>query len=314
MADVPDRRNSRRLLLVSLWLAMLVLCVKVWIGWATHSLSLLSESLQTLINGVSMLLSVIAITLRDYSGREVWGHTKLEATIALLLVAFLGFACITLLVLSGYQVASLFQVWSGGFANPSSAGGAGMTPPLLQLLGVIAATLFCLACFKCYEAMVLESPTLRFNASCLFWDVWLMLLVLTGLFGAQQGHLWLDPLLAIGMVGAAITSGYRVLNRQIPSLIRQMPIAPEALAQTIHQVEGVTHCYGIQSRGMVGRQIFVEMRLILHPDYTDFAQAIAERVERVIRERYGPAKVIIYVDTAPLAIGRESLESGQQQQ
>lgn len=87
MADVPDRRNSRRLLLISLWLTMLVLGVKVWIGWATQSFSLLSEALLTLINGISMLFSVIAITLRDQAGREVWGHTKLEAAIALLLVA-----------------------------------------------------------------------------------------------------------------------------------------------------------------------------------------------------------------------------------
>lgn len=189
-----------------------------------------------------------------------------------------------------------------------------MTMPLLQLLGLVAAILFCLACFKCYEAIVLESPTLRFNASGLFWDVWLMLLVLAGLFGVLQGHLWLDPLLAIGMVGAALASGYRVLNRQIPSLIQQMPIAPEALAQTIHQVEGVTHCYGIQSRGMVGRQIFVEMRLILHPEYSAFAPLIADRVERAIRERYGPAKVVIYIDSAAIATVRESLEFGQQRQ
>jgi len=80
-------------------------------------------------------------------------------------------------------------------------------------------------------------------------------------------------------------------------LMKQMAIAPEALAQTIHQVEGITHCYGIQSRGVVGRQVFVEMRLILHPECMSVARTIAERVERVIRDRYGPAKVVIYIDS-----------------
>jgi len=76
-----------------------------------------------------------------------------------------------------------------------------------------------------------------------------------------------------------------------------LAIASEALAQTIHQVEGITHCYSIQSRGVVGRQVFVEMRLILHPECVSMARTIAERVERVIRDRYGSAKVVIYIDS-----------------
>ncbi|HEY9655292.1 MAG TPA: cation transporter, partial [Crinalium sp.] len=56
-------------------------------------------------------------------------------------------------------------------------------------------------------------------------------------------------------------------------------------------------CYGIQSRGVVGRQVFVEMRLILHPECTSIARSIAERVERAIRDRSGPVKVVIYIDS-----------------
>jgi len=76
-----------------------------------------------------------------------------------------------------------------------------------------------------------------------------------------------------------------------------LAIAPEALAQTIHQVEGITHCYGIQSRGVVGRQVFVEMRLILHPECMSVVRTIAERMERAIRDRCGAAKVVIYIDS-----------------
>jgi hypothetical protein len=61
-------------------------------------------------------------------------------------------------------------------------------------------------------------------------------------------------------------------------------------------VEGITHCYAIRSQGVVGRQVFVEMRLILHPECMSLARTIAERIERLIRDRYGPAKVVIYID------------------
>jgi divalent metal cation (Fe/Co/Zn/Cd) transporter len=169
--------------------------------------------------------------------------------------------------------------------------------PLLQLLGVVVATNFCLACFQRYEAGLLENSALRFSAGHLFQDTWLMLPVLAGLVGVGRGYLWLDPLLAMVLVLAAIGNCWRVFNWQLPSLMRQIAIAPEALAQTIHQVEGITHCYSIQSRGIVGRQVFVEMRLILHPECMSIARSIAERVERAIRDRYGPAKVVIYIDS-----------------
>lgn len=290
MAGAQGRRQaSRQVLFASLWLALLVLVVKVWIGWATQSLSLLAESLQTLVNGFGILLSTIAITSRYPASREVGGHGRVEAVLALLLAAFMGFACLSLLVVSVQQLEAITQ--------EASLLPVRINSPLVQLLGVVVATNFCLACFQRYEAGLLENSALRFSAGHLFQDTWLMLPVLATLFGVGQGYLWLDPLLAMVMVFAAIAHCWRIFNWQLPSLMRQIAIAPEALAQTIHQVEGITHCYGIQSRGVVGRQVFVEMRLILHPECMGIARSIAERVERVIRDRYGPAKVVIYIDS-----------------
>ncbi|HEY9885426.1 MAG TPA: cation diffusion facilitator family transporter [Thermosynechococcaceae cyanobacterium] len=290
MAEAQGRRRaSRQVLLASLWLALLILVVKLWIGWATQSLSLLAESLQTLVNGFSILLSTIAITSRYPASREVGGHGKVESVLALLLAALMGFACLSLLVVSVQQLEAIAQEASWLPVRVNS--------PLLQLLGVVVATNFCLACFQRYEAGLLENSALRFSAGHLFQDTWLMLPVLAGLVGVGRGYLWLDPVLAMLLVLAAICHCWRVFNWQLPSLMRQIAIAPEALVQTIHQVEGITHCYGIQSRGVVGRQVFVEMRLILHPECISIARSIAERVERAIRDRYGPVKVVIYIDS-----------------
>ena len=208
----------------------------------------------------------------------------------LLLVGFLGFACLSLLVVSIQQLDAIAS-------NAAMVRVERLSLPLIQLLGVVTAISFCLASFELYEARVLENVALRFTANHLFQDSWLMILVGVGLFGVWRGYLWIDPTLAIGMVGITTLSLWRVLNWQLPSLLRQIAIAPEALAQTIHQVDGITHCYAIKSRGIVGRLVFVEMRLILHPECMSVARSIAERVERAIRERYGPARVVIYIDS-----------------
>ncbi|WP_421658796.1 cation diffusion facilitator family transporter [Leptothermofonsia sp. ETS-13] len=291
MSEAQGRRQaSRQVLLASLWLTLLVLAVKVWIGWATQSLSLVAESLHTLIDSFSILLSVISVSSFQFSGRDGWGHGKLEVTMTLLLVAFLGFACLSILAVSASQLEAIAS-------HSTDLLPIKINPLLLQVLGVVMAVSFCVAAFELYEARVLESAALRFSANHLFQDAWLMILVLAGLVGVSWGYTWIDPVLAIVMVVTAVISCWRVLNWQIPSLMRQIAIAPEALAQTIHQVEGITHCYAINSRGIVGRQVFVEMHLILHPECMGIARSIAEQVERAIRERYGPAKVVIYIDS-----------------
>lgn len=285
-----NHRASRQVLLASLWLTLLVLAVKVWVGWVTQSLSLVSEALHTLIDGFSILFSVIALSSAGAAGnRETWGHGKLEVILAFLLAGFLGFGCLSLLANAGQQLLTIaLTVHAPPFVQINSS--------MLQLVGVLVATSFCMACFERYLAGILKSSLLTFASGRLFLDVWLLLVVLAGLGGSSSGIAWLDPLLAVVMILSAIASCCRAFNRQLPLLMKQVAIAPEALAQTIHQVEGITHCYGIRSRGLVGRHVFVEMRLILHPECMSIARTIAERVERVIRERYGPVRVVIHID------------------
>ncbi|MGC8715207.1 MAG: cation transporter dimerization domain-containing protein, partial [Leptodesmis sp.] len=94
-----------------------------------------------------------------------------------------------------------------------------------------------------------------------------------------------------------VITGWQVLNRQLPSLMQQVAIAPEALTAAVRQVEGILHCYAIQSRGLVGRLVYIEMRLILHPECMTVASTIAARVERVIRQQFGPVKVVLHMES-----------------
>jgi divalent metal cation (Fe/Co/Zn/Cd) transporter len=297
MAEVQGRRASHRLLTASLWLTLFALAVKIWLGWSSQSFSLITESLHTLIAGMSLLLSLIAISAREASGREIWGHSRLEALLALMLVAFMGFACVSLGVVCGQQVVASLGRLTGTGGVPPIQTTLEARPWLLSTLAAMIALLGVWGLSVRYAALHFTSSALRFNSSCLLSDAGLMLLVAAVWWGTHSGHGWLDPVLAIGLVFTAIAQTYRLLNCQLPLLLRQMAIAPEALAQTIHQVEGITHCYAIRSQGVVGRQVFVEMRLILHPECLSLARTIAERIERLIRDRYGPAKIIIYIDS-----------------
>lgn len=290
MSELQGRRRAaRQVLFAALWVTLLVLTMKLWIGGATRSVSLLAESLHTLITSFSLLLSLIALSSRCNSDRDLWGHGRGEALLALILVALLGFAGLSLLVTAGSQ---LSQVLAEG--DPSLP--MQTTLPLLQLLGVIVPVCLCWGFFARFQARLLDNSRLRLNASQTLQDGWLTLIVLAGWWGYDRGYTWLDPTIAGVMVLMAIASTWQVFSRQLPAMLRQMAIAPEAIAKTVHQVEGILHCYGIQSRGMVGRLVYVEMRLILHPEFASVAQFVVSRVEQMIRQHYGAVKVVVFLD------------------
>lgn len=266
---------------------LVMLVVKVWIGLTIQSLSLLSEALHTVLVGFSILLSLVALPYPAH--RDSWGHRKLESVLTLLLLAFMGFACCNLVGLA-------IQHTELAIANPTTGLTTEISLPLIQLFIGVTAVSFGFGIFGRYQVKQLSRTVLEASVVYSLRDAGLMVLVLLGFLGVNRGFYWLDPLLTVLMVSMAIATAWQILNRQLPSLLRQVAIAPEALIKTIHQVEGIIHCYGIQSRGIVGRMVYVEMRLILHPEYLAIAQVITERVERLIRQQYGSVRVVVDID------------------
>jgi cation diffusion facilitator family transporter len=299
MIEVKDRhRASHRILLSTLWLTLLILAVEIWAGWAARSLSLLAEALHTLIDSFSALLSLMTVgNSYGINGQEIRSHGKRETVSVLLLVAFVGIVGFTLLEMSARQLDAVMHK----LALPLAAK---MNFPLIQLLCLVVAIYFCLVWFERYEARVLQSSALRLNAHHMLQDSWLTLLVLAGLIGVWQGYTWLDPVIAVFLVFMAIKSLWRVLNWQLPSLVKQVAIAPEALSQLAQQVEGVIYCYRILSQGIIDHQVFVEMHLVVHPEFVEAAPAIADQVKQLLRERYGPLEAVIHIEKPFLNTGR----------
>lgn len=284
-------QTSRLILFTTLWLTLFVLSVKVSAAWATRSLSLMAESLHTLIVSFSTLLSLLKMTADEYYpiGRSVYGHGKRETAIALLLVAFLGFAGLNVWGMCGQQLLTVIQGESVTFPVRVSL-------PLVQLLGVVLFTSLGLSLLALYKGKTLNHSALRFNGRQLFKDVWLTLLVLGALVGVWWGLGWLDVLVAILLVLLVAGSCWQVISWQLPLLVQQTAIAPEILAQIAHQVGGVTHCYQIHSHGIVGRLVHIRMHLIIHPEFAGVTSPIVERIKGMIEDRYGPVQVTFYID------------------
>ena len=287
-----QRRISYRLLLTTLWATLLLLAVEAIGGWANQSLTLLAESLHTLVDGFSTVLSLVAVTSpQRQMGREVWGHGRAEVAGTLMLCAFLGFTGVSLLLIALRQGAGAIT----GVDNPFPVV---MDPQVLKFTAAMVILNVALGIYASYQARSLSSQALKLNTRHFLADAWLSIVMLAVLLAIWQNQRWLDPAFALVLLPLVARSLWRVLNDQLPMLLRPTAIAPEAISHIAGQVEGVTRCTRIRSRGMVGRQVWVEIHLVLHPEFAEAAETIGEQIDALLRQRYGPLRCQVWVEPA----------------
>jgi cation diffusion facilitator family transporter len=128
-------------------------------------------------------------------------------------------------------------------------------------------------------------------------DIWVTIAVITGLVGVWWLNFqWLDTVLAFPVAILVFLSGWSVLQENLPWLVDEMAIAPEAIHAIALSVPGVVNCHDIASRGVLGRQVFIEMHLIVEAADVETAHQITEDVERQLEERFSPVRILIHVE------------------
>ncbi|MEL6468935.1 MAG: cation diffusion facilitator family transporter [Cyanobacteria bacterium J06623_4] len=285
-----QRQSSYRLLLLTLWTTLVVFAIELTAGWVSHSLSLLADSLHMLVNAFSTLLSLVAVASPQRTlGKEIWGHGRGEVAGTLVLSAIMGFSSISILLIAFDQVAILLH----GEQMPLPVS---VTLPLVILVSAAVTLMMIVVLLSAQHSQQNRSLALKLNARHILSSSWLTGMLLIGLISVRQGYQWVDPVMACGLVILTVSSLWQVLHKQLPMLLQPTAIAPEAIAQIASQVEGVTRCTRILSRGMVGRQVWIEIHIDLHPEYMVIARRIGEQVERSLRDQYGPVRAQIWLD------------------
>jgi cation diffusion facilitator family transporter len=147
------------------------------------------------------------------------------------------------------------------------------------------------------------SPILIADARHTMSDVWVTITVLLGLVGVWVGNTanipqlqWLDVILSFPVAFLVFSSGWKVLMENLPLLVDEMAIAPEVIHQIVLEVPGVLNCHAIASRGVVGRQVFIEMHLIVSAQDVETAHAITEAVEARLSQQFSPVRILIHVE------------------
>ncbi|QIR40179.1 cation transporter [Tolypothrix sp. PCC 7910] len=280
-----NRAVVRRVLIITLLLNLFVMALKAVVGYSTGSLSLLADALHSVTDSANNVLGLVTSKFSSPKpDREhPYGHQKFEAVGALGISAFLGIACFE--ILQG----AVERILKGGQPVTISAGELWL---LLIVLGINIFVTF----YERSEGKRVGSPILIADATHTMSDVWVTITVIGGLIGVWLGYQWLDVVLAFPVALLVFWSGWSVLKDNLPSLVDEMAIAPEAIHAIALSVPGVINCHDIASRGVLGRQVFMEMHLIVDATDVETAHRITEEVEKRLEERFRPVRILIHVE------------------
>lgn len=281
-----NRRQVQRVLLLALAVNLLLALLKLGVGLLSGSLAVLADAMHSATDGFSSLLGLFTQGLSDPrpDRDHPYGHHKYTAVGALALAAVILFAAFEIL-----QTA-LLRLSSG--PTPLRLGPSGLVL-LLLALGIR----LLLAQVEQRRGRRLGSPLLTSDALRSRRDFWMSCLVVGGLAVAMRFQLdWLDLALAIPLGLLLVKLCWQVVTTNLPWLVDQIAIAPEAIHAVVMGVPGVLNCHDIASRGVVGQQVFIDMHLVVEATDLPTAHRITELVEEHIEARFGPVRCTIHLE------------------
>jgi len=218
MARMWQRLTPKRLLAVSVAVALATIALKTLAWWLTGSVGLLSDAMESGVNLAAALfgLWMVTVAARPADDDHPYGHHKAEYFSS-------GFEGVLIIVAAlGIVWTALDRLW--------------LPQPLQRLdwglvLSVFSATLNgALAWVMLRASRVHRSLALEADARHLFTDVWTSAGVVVGLgLVVVTGWWWLDPLIAIAVALNIAREGVHLLWRSSQGLMDEA-VEPEVRA------------------------------------------------------------------------------------
>jgi cation diffusion facilitator family transporter len=268
------------------------MAIKATLGVLTGSLSLLADALHSVTDGANNIIGLVANQFASPKpDREhPYGHQKYDALGALAVTVFLCIASFEILS------SAIERIFVGGDAIKIDSGA------LWILLIVLGINIF-VAYYERYMGKKLGSAFLVADAQHTMSDIWTTLMVIAGLIGVWLGRKWnvpqleaLDVVMAFPVAVLVFHSAWEILKENLPWLTDKMAIPPEKIRSLAMSIPGVMNCHAIASRGVVGRQVFIEMHLIVEADDVKTAHQITEEVEAKLEQYFSPVRTVIHVE------------------
>lgn len=282
-------RAVRRVFVITLFLNAAVALAKAGYGWFSHSLSLGSDSLHSVMDASGNVLALLGLhwSAAPADARHPYGRRKIEILFAL------GIG--VLIVIGMFELASAAVRSLRGHAEPPNVGNAGF----VLVLATIAVNVF-VTRYEAHKARELGSALLRADARHTQSDIYASLAVVASFVAVRAGVTWADGVAALVVVALVSHVAWDVFHENVPILIDRAVLDAEAVATVARAVPGVKDVHHVRSRGL---RHAVELDLHLQVSGETpvrEAHALGLRVEGQLRLKFPEVSdVIIHVEPPP---------------
>ncbi len=279
---------ATRLAYGSVAVGLVVLALKAYAAYATGSIALFSDALESVVNVVTAIVALVAVRLaaRPADAALPYGYYKAEYFSAVVIGIFIAVAAIVI-----FSEAYTGLVAPHGFTLEPVAVGVSIAASAVN--AVWALLLMRLGRRE-------KSPALVADGRHLMTDVASTIGVLAGVILATlTGLVQLDAILA-ALVGVTILwSGWQLIRQSVIGLM-DVAVEPKMLTAIRELIsstaEGAIEAHDIRTR-QAGKMMFIEFHLVVPGTMTvEEAHAICDRIEAKLRAVVETAQITIHVE------------------
>jgi cation diffusion facilitator family transporter len=294
-------REKRMAALGSVFSAVALVFLKVFLAVATGSLGVLSEALHSILDLVAAIITFLSVRVSDKpaDAEHLYGHGKVES--------FSAFVETGLLILT-----ALYIIWEA--FQRLLFHSAKIRPSVTAILILVLAMGIDFVRSRALNRIAQKDPSEALEADALHFstDVWSTFVVIVGIsaawLGMKFGIAWLaslDAVAALGVAGVIIWVGSRLGKRTLDALLDVAPHGlREDITRAVNETEGVLDTERVRVR-RAGQRYFVDVTIsVPRTASLEQAPAASDAVESTIG-RMVPADVMVHVE--PRARSNEHL-------
>jgi cation diffusion facilitator family transporter len=240
-----------RVLLRVFVLNLIVAVAKIAFGYASGTVSVLSDGFHSLTDAASNVVGLVGIRAarQPPDADHPYGHRKFETVAAAGVTAFLVVVMLEVL-------RTAFNSLVGRSTPPDIS-----VTGFVVMAGTVAINLLVIR-YESGEAKRLGSELLLADALQTRGDVWTSLTVIAALAGARLGLPILDPLAALLVAGFIGRAGYQIASTTTRILSDRVVISQSDLEEVVLAVPGVVGCHHIRTRGSTDH-VFLDLHVWL---------------------------------------------------
>ncbi len=291
--------TPKRLLQLSIVVALVTIVLKGLAGYVTNSMGLISDAMESFVNLASAMfaLGMVTIAARPADADHPYGHHKAEYFSSGFEGILIVGAALAILWVSIERLRSPQPLEQIGWGLMLSVVSSGLNAGLAWMLFRAART---------YRSIALEA-----DGRHLVTDVWTSAAVVVGIVAVHfTGWLWLDPVLAIGVALNIVREGAHLVWRSSQGLM-DAALPPESLAMVQATLDRFAaeapdgdklRFDDLVTRG-AGQRMFADLHMHVPGEWTlERAAALRDALEQALMDDVPGLRVTIQL----LPLGLES--------